>query len=67
MLQLNIFTGVLFFTQLFVCEIAGIVQRKPGYEWITWACGVAFFSVLISTIVLKIMKNRRERKFYKNG
>jgi len=62
MLQLNIFTGILFFSQLFICEITGIAQRKPGYEWVTWVCGVIFLSVFISTIILKSLEIRRKKQ-----
>jgi len=62
MIQLTIFTGTIFLSQLLVCEILGIIERKPGFEWLTWGLGAIFFIVLIVTVIDLNIKYRKHRE-----
>ena len=44
-------TGIVFLSQ-FVLEASGVIQRKPGWEWVVPAFGAAFFAAFIWTVVL---------------
>jgi len=58
--SLNVITGIIFFSQLFM-EVSGIIKRKPGFEWVIYACGGAFLMALIYAAVL-ILLNARHNK-----
>jgi len=55
--QFSIITGIVFISQLFL-EISGIITRKPGLEWIIYACGGAFFVSIIYSIILIALNSR---------
>jgi len=57
--SLNVITGIIFFSQLFV-EVSGIIKRKPGFEWVIYACGVAFLLSIIYAAVLILLNARNE-------
>jgi len=56
----SVFTGIIFFSQLFM-EVSGIIKRKPGFEWVIYACGGAFLLSIIYAAVL-ILLNARHNK-----
>lgn len=39
-------TGIVFVTQM-IFELSGIGARKPGFEWVIYACAAAFFASLM--------------------
>lgn len=44
-------TGIVFLSQLIV-ELGGPATRKPGFEWVIYACGGAFGVALLYATVL---------------
>lgn len=53
-------TGIVFVSQL-ITELSGIAVREPGFEWVIYACGVAFFAAILYSFIL-ILLNTRNRK-----
>jgi len=56
--SLNIITGVVFFSQL-ILEVSDLA-RKPGFEWVIYACGGAFLLSIIYSIVLILLNVKNE-------
>lgn len=54
-------TGVVFLTQLLI-EVGGIAQRKPGFEWVIYACGGAFLASCVYLIVALVLNALVETK-----
>jgi len=50
-------TGIVFLSQL-VLDLSGMIQRKPGLEWVVPACGVAFVVALIWSVALIVLNSR---------
>lgn len=44
-------TGVVFAIQIIV-EVGGIINRKAGFEWVIYVCGVAFLCSLLYSVTL---------------
>ena len=57
--NLNIITGVVFFSQ-FASEVNGFIIRKPGFEWVVYACGGAFLLSIIYSMVLILLNVKNE-------
>ena len=53
-------TGVVFFTQLFL-EVFGALQRKPGFEWVIYACGATFILSLLYLLILVLINAWHDR------
>jgi hypothetical protein len=54
-------TGIVFLTQVIVETIA---ERKPGFEWVLPACGLAFALAILWTtfaIVWNIFQSRQKK------
>ena len=47
-------TGIVFLSQL-ILELSGAAQRKPGFEWVIYMCGVLFgCSVLYCMLLISL-------------
>jgi len=55
--SLNVITGIIFLSQLFM-----EVSRKPGFEWVIYACGGAFLMALIYAAVLVLLNARHNKE-----
>jgi hypothetical protein len=53
-------TGIVFLTQI-LAEVSGIVQRKPGFEWVLPTCGAAFALAMLYAVVLIVLNALHER------
>lgn len=53
-------TGIVFVTQL-LTEVFGIIQRKPGFEWVVPVCGTAFAISVLYTVALIVLNTLHER------
>ena len=52
--NLNVLTGIIFFSQ-FIVEVGGIITRKPGFEWVLFACGGAFLLSIFYSLILVLL------------
>ena len=55
--QLTVTTGIVFISQL-ILEMSGLITRKPGLEWVIYACGGAFFVSVIYSAILIVLNIR---------
>jgi hypothetical protein len=47
-------TGIVFLSQLML-EVSDVISRKPGLEWVIYACGAAFTASLIYSVALILL------------
>lgn len=47
-------TGIVFLIQL-VVDLGGLADRKPGFEWVIYACGGAFGASLLYAAALVLL------------
>ena len=47
-------TGIVFMSQM-VVEMGGPAPRKPGFEWVIYACGGAFGAALLYAAALVLL------------
>lgn len=56
-------TGIVFATQL-LFEVSGIGTRKPGFEWVIYACAAAFTASIMyagAAIAINAWRSWREQ------
>lgn len=51
-------TGIVFLSQL-VLEASGAIARKPGLEWVIYACGAAFAASVLYSVALIVLNARK--------
>lgn len=54
-------TSIVFFPQL-ILEASGILTRKPGFEWVIYACAIAFLASLIYAVALVVINALRKQE-----
>ena len=52
-------TGIVFLSQVIVEMLA---YRKPGFEWVVYACGAAFFVSMLYAAILILINAMRTRE-----